>query len=312
MVQNERQATVSVDPGHDLGKVIAWGGREERPVEFAIVIGAHPALSIASQAKVPMTRDTYHVMGALLGEPVDVVACDTVDLQVPANAEIVLEGRILPGETAAEGPFGEFHYYYGSDPRAALCDITAISHRSDAIFADIHPTHRDHRCLWLHPGREASLLQRLRAAIPSVEAVHLPLEGAGMVALISIDKRHNGDSTRALLIALSFDLFIKHAVILDRDIDIYDAGQVVWAMAVRLRPDRDLVVIPRVRGYHEDPSSYSLGSSDEGGRLTTKLGYDATVPIGGHFPERADSLPSRYAGLDPLEYVDNPVPDALD
>src|SRR5213075_3204989 len=101
-----------------------------------------------------------------------------------AHAEIVIEGRILPQERMPEGPFGEFSYFYGSSSRSPACEITAITHREDAIYLDIHPTHSDHRCLWLHPGREVRLLTMLRAAIPGVEAVHLPLDGAGMVAYI--------------------------------------------------------------------------------------------------------------------------------
>lgn len=307
MVASERTLTVSVDPGHDLGKVIAWGREQGRPVDFALVIGADPTLSLASQAKVPMSRCLYGVMGSLAGAPVEVLPCETVDLVVPANAEIVIEGQIPPGETAPEGPFGEFSYYYGSDPTATLCNVTAITRRADAIYADIHPVHADHRCLWLHPGREASLLMRLRELVPTVQSVHIPLEGAGMVALIKIDKRHNGDPRRALLFALSSDVFIKHAVIVDADVDIHDAGQVVWALAARFQPDRDIIVASGVRGYSEDPSGYGVTEQDERGGLTSKIGYDATMPLGTGFPSRADVLPDAYADLDPADYVENPL-----
>jgi 2,5-furandicarboxylate decarboxylase 1 len=307
MVHGERSFTVSVDPGHDLGKVIAWGRQHARPVEFAVVIGSDPTLSLASQAKVPMSRDVYGVMGSLAGAAIPVVRGETVSLHVPATAEIVLEGRIDPGETAPEGPFGEFSYYYGSDPNATLCHVTAITRRPDALYADIHPVHPDHRCLWLHPGREASLLMRLRELVPSVRSAHLPLDGAGMVALISIDKQHNGDPRRALLFALSSDVFIKHAVIVDADVDVHDPAQVVWALAARFQPDRDVVTVSGVRGYSEDPSGYGLSERDGQGGLTSKIGYDATMPLGTGFPIRADEMPEQYADLDLADYVDNPL-----
>ncbi|MFT3863253.1 MAG: UbiD family decarboxylase [Solirubrobacterales bacterium] len=299
MVQGPAQVTVSVDPFHDLGKVIDWGVKNQEPVPFAIVIGADPALFLASQAKLDMSHDVYGIVGSLTGEPVEVVRCTTNDLFVPAHAEIVIEGFIRPGETAAEGPYGEFSYYYGSDPDATLCQITAITHRSKPIFADILSTHREHRCLWLHPGREAGLLKRLEAVVPSVRSIHLPLDGAGMAALISIDKAHEGDPRRALLATLSADVFIKHAVIVDdEDIDIHDPARVGWALITRFQPDRDTIVVPSLRSYSEDPSRYP-------GNLTSKIGYDATKPLSG-FPVPADLLSAEYADLDPSEYLRNP------
>ncbi|MGN6170196.1 MAG: UbiD family decarboxylase [Solirubrobacteraceae bacterium] len=307
MVHGPRRVTVSVDPGHDLGKVIDWGRAHDKAVAFAMVVGADPALALASQAKVPISHDSYDLMGALAGESVRVVRCETSDLLVPATAEIVIEGQIMPRVTAAEGPYGEFSYYYGSDPAATVCTVTAISRRQNALFQDIHPTHVEHRCLWLHPGREASLLQRLRSVVPTVRSVHIPLEGAAMVAVISIDKVHEGDPKRALLVALSSDVFIKHAVVVDSDIDIHHAGRVLWALATRFQADRDTVIVPGVRGYSEDPSGYGCDPTKPGGGLTTKIGYDATAALQG-FPEPADLIPEPYRDLDPHAYVVNAQP----
>jgi 2,5-furandicarboxylate decarboxylase 1 len=304
MVHGPRRVTVSVDPGHDLGKVIEWGRAHDEAVPLAVVIGADPALAVASQAKVPISHDAYDLMGALAGESVPVVKCETSDLLVPATAEIAIEGRILPRVTAAEGPYGEFLYYYGSDPAATVWEVTAISRRRDALFQDIHPTHIEHRCLWLYPGREARLLQRLRDLIPSVRSIHIPLEGAAMVAVISIDKAHEGDPKRALLVALSSDVFIKHAVVVDSDIDVHNAGRVLWALATRFQADRDTVIVPGVRGYGEDPSGYGPDPAKPGGGLTTKIGYDATARLEG-FPEPADLIVEPYKDLDPTAYVVN-------
>ena len=303
MVQGENRITVDTDPAHDLGKVIQWGADHSVPVDVAIVIGAHPALYLASQAKVPISVDSLGLMGSLLGRSVPVTRCATVDLDVPADAEIVLEGRILPDERMPEGPFGEFSYYYGASPRSPVCVITAITHRRDPIYLDIHPAHSDHRCLWLFPGREARLLGMLRQAIPGVRAVYLPLAGAGMVAYISLDKAHDGDARRALMIALSSDVYLKHAMVFEPDIDIYDPGHVLWALAVRFQADTDLMVIPYARGFGEDPSSYSMASRQEHGGLTTKSGFDVTAPKGTPYPERADLLPQEYSQLNVDHYL---------
>ncbi|MQA09029.1 MAG: UbiD family decarboxylase [Pseudonocardiaceae bacterium] len=306
MVQGKDTLTVSVDPGHDLGRIISRGKQRAEPVPFAIIIGADPAVYLASQAKVPMSRDLYDVVGALTGATVDLVECVSNDLLVPPSAEIVLEGHIVPGETAAEGPYGEFSYYYGSDPWATLCRIDAVTYRSDPIYMDLHPVHTEHRNLWLHPGREASLLAKLQSQVSDVTAAHLPVDGAGMVCVISIDKWHNGDSKRALMIAMASDVFIKHAVIVNDDVDITDPKKVLWALATRFQADRDIVLVPGVRGYAEDPSGYYDGDESTG-KLTTKIGYDATLPAAEDVATPADILPEPYAEIDVTDYVTNPL-----
>jgi UbiD family decarboxylase len=137
--------------------------------------------------------------------------------------------------------------------------------------------------------------------------VSIPLEGAGMVAIISIDKRHNGDSRRALLFALASDVFIKHAIIVDDDIDVHDPARVLWALVTRFQADRDIIVVPNVRGYAEDPSGYYIDSEHAHGRVTTKIGYDATVVLGSDFPVPADLPPSQYATINGADYVSNPL-----
>ena len=303
MVHSPNRVTIDTSPTHDLGKVISWGRANAVPVEVAIVIGSHPALHIASQAKVPISVDSLGLMGSLLGEPVPVTRCATVDLDVPAHAEIVIEGRILPTERMPEGPFGEFSYYYGASAHSAVCEISAITHRHDPMYLDIHPTHSDHRNLWLFPGREVRLLTMLRDAVPGVRAVYMPPEGAGMVACIALKKTHDGDARRALMIALSSDIYLKHAMVFDPDVDIYDLGHVLWALAVRFQADTDLMLIPNAAGFSEDPSSYSLNDRQTRGGLTTKSGFDATAPKGIPYPERADLLPEAYANLNLEDYV---------
>ncbi len=303
MVKGKNRITVTTDLPHDLGKVIRFGQENNIPVEFAIVVGHHPALYVGSQAKNPMELDALALSGALMGESMLVTPAETVDLNIPAYAEVVVEGRILPGEREWEGPFGEFTYYYGSS-NGYLAEITAITHRKDAIFVDLHPTHNEHRCLWIFPGREARLLAKLREVLPSVTKVHIPLHGAGMSAYVAMDKKHDADARRALMIVLASDNYLKHAIVVDSDIDIFDDQQVLWALNLRFQGDRDLMVLPNSRGIHVDPSSYSLTDRFKPGGLTTKVGFDATMPVEVPFPPRADLLPEAYAGLDLAQYVD--------
>jgi 2,5-furandicarboxylate decarboxylase 1 len=302
MVKGPRRLTVNVAPAHDLARIVATAAQEGRTCDFALVLGGHPAVAIASQVKNGLEVDAYGVTGALLGEPLDVVPARTIDLDVPAHAEIVVEGRIEPGHTEAEGPFGEFTYYYGAAD-AWTGHVSAVTHRRDAMYVDVHPTHVEHRALWLFPGRESRLLSLLRAAIPTVRAVHLPLRGGGLSAFVAMRKVHDGDARRALLLALSADTYTKHAVVVDDDVDIFDVEDVMWALNVRFQGDRDLVVIPGCRGVRTDPSAYALLDRGQRGALTTKLGFDATMPLERPYGPRADALPEAFQQLDLDEYL---------
>jgi 2,5-furandicarboxylate decarboxylase 1 len=302
MIKGPRAFTLNASLPHDLAKVMEWGAAHGEPVEFAVVFGGHPAVAIASQAKNAMTLDVNAVAGALLGRPLEVVRGKTVDLDVPAQAEIVIEGRVLPGVREPEGPFGEFTYYYGA-ANGWMCEITAITHRRDAIYVDIHPAHTEHRCLWLFPGREARLLSFLRLAIPTVKAVHIPLYGGSMSAYISMAKMHDGDARKALMLALSSDNYIKHAFVFDEDVDIFDAEHVLWALNVRLQGDTDMVVVPNCRGIRMDPSAYSLLDRSTTGALTTKLGFDVTMPLERPYGPRADRVPDGFEDLDVASYL---------
>lgn len=287
---------------HDLAKVINSGSERHEPIDFAIVIGHHPAVMIASQAKNAMTLDAFSLAGALLGQSLELTQGLTVDLNIPAYAEIVLEGRIHPWAPVEDGPFGEFTYYYGANS-GYQCEITAVTRRQDAIFLDLHPTHPEHSCLWIFPGREARMLQYLRNVVPSVRAVHIPIHGAGMIVYISIDKLGEGEPRRALLAALTVDNYIKHAVIVDSDVDVFDDRQVIWALNLRFQGDRDMIVLPNSTGVRLDPTSYTTTDRFTRGGLTTKVGFDATVPLGVEFPVRADLPPAGYETLDLASYL---------
>jgi 2,5-furandicarboxylate decarboxylase 1 len=266
------------------------------PLECAIVIGADVATILASQSHVPFGVSELEVASALHDEPLPVVRCRTVDVDVPAAAEIVIEGRILPRARLPEGPFGEFPRYYGPLSDKHVIDVTAITHRERPIFHDILPAGREHLLLGAVP-REASLLRGLRRTFPAVRAVHMTPGGSCRFhAVVSMEKRQEGQARNVILATLANNFDIKHVWVVDADVDVFDAEAVEWALATRFQADRDVVLVGGAQGSRLDPSA------DEG--VSAKLGFDCTVPVGAE-PERYEVIRIPGAGaVDLDDYVD--------
>lgn len=272
---DEKRFTVYAVPTHDLGVIIARARERGEQIPFAVVIGHHPAFTLASQADVPVDRiDSLEVAGALMGEPLPVVSARTVPLDVPAYAEIVIEGYIDTRETLPDGPFAEFTYYYGQGKSVPICTVTSVSMRHDAKYVDVHNAHVEHRCLFIHPGYEARLYDRVRSVAPSLDAVYMPFSGAGMYAIMSFREASPKEVRKALRAALGHEkMFLKHVVAVDHTIDISDSDQVTWAIMTRFQADRGLITM-NAPGFPLDPSSLR----EDGSHKTRKLGFDATTP----------------------------------
>ncbi|MBI4338775.1 MAG: UbiD family decarboxylase, partial [Chloroflexi bacterium] len=150
----------------------------EKPMDVAIVVGHHPALLLAGASRLGGIGGELEVMGGLLGESVEVVAGETVDLPIPARAEIVIEGHVYPGQRHSEGPFGEWPRYYTSSGDYPFVKVSAITMRRDAIYQDVAPSMAEHQVLGALP-RMGSLLKRIREVVPTVVNVNLPLSGGG-------------------------------------------------------------------------------------------------------------------------------------
>lgn len=303
MLTGRNQLTVNAAPDHDLGRIIAKARAAGTTVPIAIVIGHHPAYLISSQLKNPITVDAHELAGALLGSGLRVTDGVTVDVPVPADAEIVLEGVIDPGAMQDEGPFGEFSYYYGATT-APLCTVTAVTRKEEPIFQDLHPTHPEHLCLWLFPGREARLLERVRLSVPAVHTVRIPFHSGGLAAYVSIRKHREGDGKQALLAAFAADHFLKHVVVVDEDIDVFDDARVLWATSVRVQTDRDLLTFDGARGIKMDPSSARSVRGSVVDHVTAKCGVDATRTLDPPFPEAADLPPRGFEQIDVLSYLE--------
>lgn len=295
--------SVNAAPDHDLGRILAAATTAGEQLEVAVVIGHHPAYLVGSQLKHDTTVDSHEVTGALLGAPLEVTPGVSVDLPVPARAEIVLEGVVDPAQRVEEGPFGEFTYYYGHTT-APVCRITAITHKRAPIFHDLHPTHREHLCLWLFPGREARLLSRLQAVVPGVRDVRIPFHSGGLSAYVTIAKTHQGEGKQAVLAALAADHFLKHVIVVDDDVDIFDDTRVLWSAQVRVQPDRDILTVSGARGIKMDPSADVVEVAGKPQHVTSKQGVDATRPLHPAFPSAADLPHTGFDAIDVFDYLE--------
>lgn len=240
-------------------------------LEIALVIGVHPACILASQAIAALDSDEMEIAGALLGRPIEMVKCRTNRVRVPAHAEIVIEGRILPKVREPEGPFGEFPQYYGPRADREVIQVDAITHRKNAIFHTIVGGGVEHLLLGGIP-REATLLEHLQRSFPSVHDVRLTRGGTCRYHLaVKIHKKSQGEPKNIIMGAFGGHYDIKQVVVVDMDVNIDDETEIEWAIATRFQADRDLVIVSGAQGSKLDPSS------DNG--ISAKMGIDATKPL---------------------------------
>ena len=258
-----------MSPAHHGAKIGRRYAELGKPMEVVTFIGHHPAVAMAATAHRPSKIDEneFELMGAILGESLEVTPAVTVDLTVPARAEIVIEGIIDPNKMDTEGPFSEGAGYYGEERPCYIIQVTAITMRRDAIYNDLYPIHAEHNLVGIL-GREANIYDAVKRAIPNVKAVHIGPDGqCGKVLIyVSIKKQTEEEVKQAGLAALGGDAFSKVAVVLDEDIDVYDESEVWWAIATRVRGDLDI-------SFHPGP-------------ISTRTLIDATTPPDTSFPIR--------------------------
>ncbi len=268
-------------------------------------VGHHPVCQMGSQSRVSLGEDEMAVMGGLMEEPVELVPCETVDLMVPAHAEIALEGVIRPFERRWEGPFGEYTRCYGYARNSAVFEVTAITHREKPYYQDLLSVGPEH-LLVTRLGREAVLYQKVRSSCPSVLDVSMPLSGmCRMTAYVQIDKQYDGEAKIAALAALASDAFVKLAVIVDKDVNVRNEEDVLWAIATRTQPDQDTFFVPNSIGSRLDPSGYSVWSRHERNGMNTKWAIDATMPIEAPFEELAEVPKDVLDGIDLGDYFED-------
>jgi UbiD family decarboxylase len=261
----------------------------DQALPCAIVLGLHPLVSMGSLAYPPADVGKFEVVGGLLGEQLQVSPCVKTDLQVPASAEIVIEGEILPGVREPEGPFGEFTGYFSQRSTEHVFVARALAMRTGPWFQSIGSGRAGDHITTLGLVREAEIRNALARSIPNVTAVHVPLSGtSSFTAYVSIKQSRPGEAKHVIPIVLGVDHYLKLVIVVDDDIDIFDESEVLWAVATRMQADRDLVVVPGSLGALLDPSA------DERG-VTAKLGIDATRPFGQPFAQKLAMRADRMA-----------------
>ena len=284
MVKGPRKLGISL---HSRRRMFEYFRRAEelgRPLEAAVVLGAHPLVSMAGISYPPMDSDKFHVAGGLFGEPIEMVRCRTIDVAVPRWAEIVIEGRILNAVREPEGPFGEFTGYASSRGTENLFEVTAIRYRDGALYQDINPGLSREHCFFLSFPREVLVTETLRRTIPNLKAVRVPIfAGCGSFHVyVSIKKTIEGQARQAIMATLGADHYFKHVIVVDDDVDVYDDEEVLWAVATRVQANKDVIIVPDTMGTLLDPSTPNA--------ISSKMGIDATRPLG-PFPPRL-SLPA--------------------
>ncbi|MBI2361554.1 MAG: UbiD family decarboxylase [Deltaproteobacteria bacterium] len=245
---------------------------EECPV--ATVTGHHPAYHMGACYGGPFEVDEYEVIGGYLQEPLRLTPSESFGerLLVPADAEIVVEGALLPGKRVTEGPFGEVNGYIGPQgfERAALYEVRAITRRKDAVHQSIITPEGDKP--WLDIAREGAYLRRAREAVPGVTAVCTSGRHALLNVFIAMKKMSEGDPGRAAAAILTID-WAKNVFVFDDDIDVYNPTEILWALATRVQPHRQVSIIGEImRGSLIDPSMTDP-------RKTSAMIIDATRPL---------------------------------
>ena len=223
----------------------------------------------------------YEIIGGLFGAPYRLAKTGVPGVQVPSGAEIVIEGEILAGVHEPEGPFGEFTGYASFRSTQNVFVAHRVRMRRDAMFHSIASGMAQDHILVSCITREGEILNTLRRNLPNVIAVHVPHRTCGaFLAIVKMKKSSQGEPQQAIMAALGTEFYTKYVIVVDEDVDIFDMNDVMWAVATRVRAERDIVFIPHAKGAILDPSS------DPEAFTVTKMGIDATKPLGRDFAER--------------------------
>jgi 2,5-furandicarboxylate decarboxylase 1 len=253
-----------------------------KPMPMAVVIGHHPMYYFAAAYTGPLGLDELEVAGALLGEPVELTACETIDLEAPAYAEIVLECEVLPHIREPEGPFSEFTGYYGGRAERPVVITKAITMRKDAIYKALQSAALTESIFYNALPMAVALFRDLRNVAGYVDLKDVSCNwGSTFNVVVQMTPRFYGEARQVLLAAAS-SLYShqKIAVAVDEDVDIYDPQDVAWAIATRVNPEKDVTVIPSVRGHILDnslPEVTGQGLTTRH-RIGSRMLIDATKP----------------------------------
>ncbi len=251
---------------HDLRQQEA-----RKPYDVAIALGGDPVLTFCAAAPLPPGIDELVFAGFVRRKPVQLVRCKTVDVEVPADAEIVIEGRVDPAETRPEGPFGDHTGFYTPIEPYPVLHVTAITHRARPVYPATIVGRPPMEDAWLGKAIERIFLPMIRLMLPEIVDINLPVEGCfHNIALVSIRKRYPGHAFKVMnaLWGLGQLMFSKMIFVFDADVNVQDPAECVWILGNNLDPERDMLV---TRG----PVDVLDHASRETG-FGSKVGFDCT------------------------------------
>ena len=269
MLHSRNEIATSLHSRGHLWRMLQMATERGKPLPVAMVIGAHPLFMLAGAARLPFGVDERHVAGGLFGAPLDVVRTPVHGIEVPAYAEIVLEGVILPDAKVEEGPFGEFTGYSSDRSTNNLFRVDTVMRRSDAILVDVvGGNSAEHLNLGRIP-RESEMVEKLKERFPSVTAVHYPSSGTHFHAYVALKQMRPGEARQVMMGLLGWDPYLKTVIAVVADVDITRDEEVLWAVATHLQPHLDVVIVDGLPGSALDPSASGVGT-------TSRMGLDAT------------------------------------
>jgi 4-hydroxy-3-polyprenylbenzoate decarboxylase len=272
MMAESAGGAVSVPDGPIGGlPQVSFGNLKGSRLEVAVAIGTDPATTFSAIVPAPPEVEEFMIAGFLRGKPVEIVKCETVDLEVPANAEIVLEGYVELGELRAEGPFGDHTGFYTLEDEYPVFHLTCVTHRKDPIYAATIVGRPPMEDAWMGKAVERIFLPAMKMTIPELVDINLPVEAVfHNLMIVSIRKSYPGHARKVMnaIWSLGQAMFTKCIIVVDEDCDVQDMGEVVLRVANNIDPERDI--------------QFTLGpvdSLDHASRLPnygSKMGVDAT------------------------------------
>ncbi len=264
-------AAVDVMARSSGGSVLIEGDRPRGKMEVAVAIGADPAITFSAIVPAPPDVEEYLIAGFLRQKPVELVKCETVDLEVPANSEIVLEGHVHLDELRSEGPFGDHTGFYSLEDLYPVFHVSCITHRKNPIYATTIVGKPPMEDGWMGKAVERIFLPLMRLTIPELVDINLPVEGVfHNLMLVSIKKSYPGQARKVMnaIWSLGQAMFTKCIIVVDEDVNVQDIGEVTLKVLNHIDPERDI--------------QFTLGpvdSLDHSSRLPnygSKMGIDAT------------------------------------
>ena len=267
----ERSSAVDIMARSSGGSVLAEGDRPSGKMDVAVAIGTDPALTFSAIVPAPPDVEEFIIAGFLRQQPVELVKCETIDLEVPANAEIVLEGYVQLDELRPEGPFGDHTGFYTLEDDYPVFHVTCITHRKDPIYATTIVGKPPMEDAWMGKAVERIFLPLMKLTIPEIVDVNLPVEGVfHNLMIVSIRKSYPGQARKVMnaVWSLGQAMFTKCVVVVDEDVNVHDIGEVTLKAFNNIDPERDI--------------QFMLGpidSLDHASRLPnygSKMGVDAT------------------------------------